>query len=87
MIIVENADGKFYIPEEIASNPEATVKELSEAAIPFEEYEKNEKIKSLKSLIQKETPTNKILIAWAKDNHPDMQAVKQYKLELESLMR
>jgi len=38
MAIVENQNGKFYIPDEIANDPTKTVAEITANAVPYELY-------------------------------------------------
>ena len=49
MTIVENSDGKFYIPDKIANDHNKTVKELKENAIPFELWEAQENVKTIQA--------------------------------------
>ena len=84
MIIITDK-GDYFIPDDLASNQKATVKQLMANAIPKEEWEKQQAIKELKSRIKATTPSDEILLQWANENHPDMQGVKQLQMQLDSL--
>jgi len=86
MAIVENQNGKFYIPDEIANDPTKTVAEIQENAIPWDEYVREQQREVIQQQLDElGMPTDEELLAWAKENHPIMQERRELEEQLNNL--
>ena len=76
MAIVENQNGKFYIPDEIANDPTKTVAEITASAIPYDLWQAQQNVENLQRELQElEAQPDEISVPNPeKDRIPDVQA-------------
>lgn len=89
MTIVENQNGKFFIPGEIANDPNKTVAEIQANAIPYDLYLAQQRVEDIQNELQElqDAPDEISVPNPEKERTPDVeQQLNEAQATLKNLM-